>query len=139
MASSGVMRFSGSQCKQRATKSRKSASLHRRACASVFEPGRRFLPRELGIMRGFPLESVQCNVLVFFFFLLLLLWFFFAIYLPKKSFLRALCSIRYRLGMPRISMIHASCSCSFSPGNNGSPVYNSAKIQPRLHMSIAIL
>jgi len=25
-------------------------------------------------------------------------------------------------GRPRISMIHANCSTSFSPGNNGYPV-----------------
>lgn len=36
-------------------------------------------------------------------------------------------------------MIQASCSCSFSPGKMGNPVCISAKMQPRLHMSIAML
>ena len=40
-------------------------------------------------------------------------------------------------GTPKISIMQAICSCSFSPGNNGYPLCNSAKMQPRLHMSIA--
>ena len=36
-------------------------------------------------------------------------------------------------------MIQASCSTSFSPGNRGYPVYSSARMQPRLHMSMAML
>ena len=31
-------------------------------------------------------------------------------------------------------MIHASCSCSFSPGKIGYPVYISARIHPKLHI-----
>lgn len=37
------------------------------------------------------------------------------------------------------SIIHASCSTSFSPGNKGYPVYSSARIHPKLHMSMAML
>ncbi|KYN12045.1 hypothetical protein ALC57_15796 [Trachymyrmex cornetzi] len=40
--------------------------------------------------------------------------------------------------MPSISMMHASWSASSSPGNSGKPVNNSARMQPRLHMSIGI-
>lgn len=53
------MRLSGSHCKHRSTKSKKRGSVQRKTCASVFVPGRRFLPLELGIMRGLPLESLK--------------------------------------------------------------------------------
>lgn len=35
-------------------------------------------------------------------------------------------------GWPKTSMIHANCSTSFSPGNKGCPIYNSAKIHPKI-------
>jgi len=38
---------------------------------------------------------------------------------PKKRRLRELRSTRYLSGTPMISMMHASCSCSFSPGKIG--------------------
>jgi hypothetical protein len=41
-------------------------------------------------------------------------------------------------GRPMTSMIQANCSCSFSPGKIGTPVYSSARIQPTDHMSIAM-
>lgn len=34
-------------------------------------------------------------------------------------------------GTPKASITHASCSTSFSPGNSGYPVYNSARIHPK--------
>jgi len=36
-------------------------------------------------------------------------------------------------------MIYASYSISLSPGNRGNPVYNSAIIAPKLHISIAVV
>ena len=53
---------------------------------------------------------------------------------PKKSFFRELRSTRYLSGIPRTSILQASCSCSFSPGNIGYPVYISARMQPKLHI-----
>lgn len=41
-------------------------------------------------------------------------------------------------GIPSTSIMHANWSPSSSPGNNGYPVNNSAKMHPKLHMSIAI-
>ena len=35
--------------------------------------------------------------------------------------------------------MHANCSTSFSPGKRGYPVYSSARMQPKLHMSIGML
>ena len=58
--------------------------------------------------------------------------------LPKKSLLLVACSKTRFGGKPSISIIQASCSTSFSPGNSGYPVYNSARMQPKLHMSIGI-
>jgi hypothetical protein len=66
-------------------------------------------------------------------------------------------SIISRGGGPMTSMMHSSCSVSFSPGNSGyllahasdptlhgagrqrqrHPVYSSARMQPKLHMSMA--
>ena len=74
---------------------------------------------------------------------------------PKNS-LRRLDRLMISLsGTPKTSMIHASCSCSFSPGKMGTPVKSSARMHlsrcqhvtcrfgpssahPRLHMSIAM-
>lgn len=110
-ASSGFIRRSGSQRRQREIKSRNGSSSHFSACCRVLELGRRRRPFEETVRRGLPRES-------------------------KKSFFRVLFSIRCFSGGPNTSMMHASCSCSFSPGKMGSPVYNSAKIQPKLHISI---
>lgn len=60
-ASSGVIRFSGSHCRHLSTKSIKFSSDDLSACASGLEPGRRFLPFELGTIRGLPLESIYRN------------------------------------------------------------------------------
>lgn len=87
-------------------------------------------------------------------------YYFRSCHLPKKSFRRVLFSIKYLSGTPWISIIQASCSCSFSPGKRGYPnerihlvhfilfafsplcslpVCSSAKMHPTLHISIAIL
>lgn len=82
---------------------------------------------------------------------------------PKNNFRLVLFSTRYGLGAPCTSIMQASCSCSFSPGKSGYPlktvrinhiciqdshrtkcsivlpVYSSAKMQPKLHISIVIL
>lgn len=112
-ASSGFKRLSGSHRRQRVKKSRNGSSSHLRTCCKVLEDGRRLFPFDETVRRGFPSES-------------------------KKSFRRVLLSIRCFSGGPKTSMMQASCSCSFSPGNMGTPVYNSAKIQPTLHISIGI-
>jgi hypothetical protein len=41
----------------------------------------------------------------------------------KNILARVLLSIKWRGGTPMISMMQASCSTSFSPGNKGYPVY----------------
>jgi len=112
--SSGVMRSFASQRRQPSKKSKNNLSLHFRTCASVFDAGFRFLPRELGTTRTAKLPS-------------------------KKSFLRVELSTNDLGGKPIVSIIHSNCSVSFSPGNSGYPVYNSANIQPRLHMSMDLL
>lgn len=111
IASSGFIRLSGSHRRQRVRKSKKGSSSHLRTCWRVFDDGRRRRPFEDTVSRGLPSES-------------------------KKSFLRVLFSMRCFSGGPKTSMMHASCSCSFSPGNIGTPVNSSAKIHPRLHMSM---
>ena len=60
------------------------------------------------------------------------------VYRPKKRLLLVAWSRTFPLGRPRTSMIQASCSTSFSPGNKGYPVYSSARIQPKLHMSMGM-
>ena len=112
-ASSGFIRLSGSQRRHRVRKSRKASSSHFRTCCRVFEDGFRRRPFEETVSRGFPIES-------------------------KNNFFRVLFSIKCFSGGPKTSMMHANCSCSFSPGNIGYPVYNSANMQPTLHMSIGI-
>jgi len=57
----------------------------------------------------------------------------------KKRCLRLLTTRRSHDGFPRISIIRASWSPSDSPGNRGYPVYSSARMHPKLHMSIAPL
>lgn len=78
-------------------------------------------------------------------------------YSPKNSFLRCALLMMDGSGTPRTSMMQASCSCSFSPGKIGTPVYSSARMHllvsslsseaqgresgqthPRLHISIAM-
>lgn len=112
-ASCGLRRRDGSQRRQREMKSRKASSSHFRTCLSSFELGRRRRPFEETVNLGLPKES-------------------------KKSFFRVLFSIKCFSGGPKTSMIQASCSCSFSPGKMGYPVYSSARIHPRLHMSMGM-
>lgn len=57
-ASSGVIRRSGSHCRQRLTKSIKLSSVDLSAWLSGLVPGRRLRPLELGLMRGKPFESI---------------------------------------------------------------------------------
>lgn len=112
-ASSGRRRLSGSQRRQRLIKSRKPSSSHFNTCCSVLDEGRRLRPLEDTVNLGLPMES-------------------------KKSFFLVLFSIKCFSGGPNTSMMHASCSCSFSPGKMGTPVYSSAKMQPTLHMSMGM-
>lgn len=67
-----------------------------------FVPGFRFFPRELTNDRGWFFES-------------------------KNTFLRFDFSNKSDGGNENTSMMHAICSCSFSPGKIGKPVYSSAK------------
>lgn len=113
IASRGVILRAGSHLKQRAMKSRNAGLSHLRACRRSVELGLRRRPLDETVKRGFPEES-------------------------KNSFFLVLFSIRCFSGGPNISMIQANCSCSFSPGNSGYPVYSSARMQPRDHMSIGI-
>jgi len=110
-ASSGFKRFSGSQRIHFVRKSRKGSSSHFNTCVRVFDEGRRLRPLEETVRRGFPTES-------------------------KNNFLRVLFSIRCFSGGPKTSIMHASCSCSFSPGKIGTPVNSSAIMHPTLHISI---
>lgn len=110
-ASSGFNRRSGSHLRHRATKSRNASSSHFNTCCKVLDDGRRLRPLEETVNRGLPMES-------------------------KKSFFLVLFSMRCFSGGPKTSMMHASCSCSFSPGKMGTPVYSSARIHPTLHISI---
>ena len=110
---SGRRRFSGSQRRHWERKSRNASSSHLMAPLRVLLLGRLLLPLLETVTRGLRDES-------------------------KNSFLLDAFSIISRAGGPKISMIHASCSCSFSPGKMGYPVNSSAKIQPMLHMSIGI-
>ena len=98
MAWSGVMRMSGSHSKQRLIKSRNNASWHPMAFSKLRPFTRRLRPRLLVIWRGSFFESKN---------------------------MRFLCALSVRLvgGMPSTSMKQAICSCSFSPGNSGSPLY----------------
>ena len=57
MASSGLSLRSGSQRRHLVMKSRKVSSSHFRACCRVLELGRRRLPMEETVRRGFPKES----------------------------------------------------------------------------------
>lgn len=82
-----------------------NASLHRNAWASVLDPGLRFFPFELVTQRGLQRASKNNRFLV-------------AVLIKSSG------------GTPNISIMHANCSTSFSPGKSGYPVYNSAKIQP---------
>lgn len=62
-ASSGFKRCSGSQCRHREIKFRKFSSEDFKACSKDFVPGRRFLPLELGCIRGFPCESTKIGLI----------------------------------------------------------------------------
>jgi hypothetical protein len=94
MASSGFIRRSGSHRRHRAMKSRNASSSHLSACCNVFELGRLRRPLVDTVTLGFPSES-------------------------KNNFFLLLFSIRCFSGGPKISMMQASCSCSFSPGKIG--------------------
>jgi hypothetical protein len=59
MASSGFILFSGSHRKHLAIKSKKGSSSHLRMAVRVLELGRRRLPLEETIIRGFPNESAD--------------------------------------------------------------------------------
>src|SRR5690606_7884831 len=64
MASSGFIRRSGSQRRQRAMKSKKGSSSHLSTCWSVLDEGRRLLPFEDTVNRGLPMESKNSFFLV---------------------------------------------------------------------------
>ena len=52
---------------------------------------------------------------------------------------RVACFIKDFEGKPRTSMIQTICSASLSPGNKGYPVWSSAKMHPKLQISIAVV
>jgi hypothetical protein len=83
-----------SQRKQPSKKERKGASVQRSAVDRSRDPGLRFLPREFATIRGCSDES-------------------------KNIFALLLLSIKWRGGTPMTSIMQASCSTSFSPGNRG--------------------
>jgi hypothetical protein len=112
-AGCGFRRFSGSHVRHLAMKSRNNSSSHFRIAASVLAPGRCRLPLALTNGRGAQLAS-------------------------KNNLRLDAFSTIYRSGTPKTSMMQASCSCSFSPGKIGTPVYSSARMQPSDHMSMAI-
>lgn len=108
------------------TKSINTVSLHRSAWDSVFEAGFRLRPLELVMHRGVPLESAEGKK----YRLLVDTMLEKGRGLPKNNLLLVAVLMRSSGGMPRTSMIHANCSTSFSPGNNGYPVYSSASMHP---------
>lgn len=55
----------------------------------------------------------------------------------KKTFLREAWERMLEDGNPITSMIKESYSYSLSPGKRGTPVNNSVRMHPKLHMSIA--
>lgn len=112
-ASSGVMRFLGSHSRHLLTKSMNTVSLQRSACEIVLDAGFRLRPLELVMHLGVPLES-------------------------KNNLLLVAVLMRSSGGWPSTSIIQANCSTSFSPGNSGYPVYSSASIHPKLHISIGV-
>ena len=83
-----------SQRRQPSKNDRKGASVQRRAVDKSRDPGLRFLPLELATMRGWREES-------------------------KNIFALLLLSIKWRGVTPMTSIMQASCSTSFSPGNRG--------------------
>jgi len=93
----GFSLLSGSQIRHLAIKSTKSASSHRNTWLNVLVPGRLRRPLEFTTGRGAPEES-------------------------KKILRRELRWIISLSGIPKTSIIQASCSCSFSPGKIGKPV-----------------
>lgn len=126
----GVRRWLGSHSRHRLRKSRKWASVQSfKTVDKSLDLGgprilpwadrlpassRRPLPVELTVQyRGWPLDE-------------------------KNALALLLTSSRRFGGIPKISMIQASWSCSSSPGNRGNPVSSSGRIHPKLHMSIAI-
>lgn len=74
-------------------------------------PGLRTLPREFLITRGVQFRS-------------------------KNNCARGASPSIVAGGIPRTSIKHATCSTSSSPGKMGTPVYNSAIMHPKDHMSI---
>lgn len=93
-ASDGLSLRSGSQRKHRLIKSMNASSSVLSACCRVLELGRLRLPLLETVTLGLPTES-------------------------KNSFFLVQRSTRCRSGGPNISIIQASCSCSFSPGKIG--------------------
>ena len=129
-AASGFILLSGSQTRHFDIKSTNSSSLHFKTCCNDLLPGRRLRPLELTTVRGVPFASALHGEPVDNY-----LW---ILDTPKNNFLRELLLTNSFSGTPRTSMMQDSCSCSFSPGKMGNPVYNSARMQPKLHISIPI-
>jgi len=113
IAGAGFRRRSGSQTRHFAMKSTNASSSHLRTWAKVLVPGFLLLPLEFTTGLGAPVES-------------------------KKSFFLELRLIKSLSGTPSTSMMQDNCSCSFSPGKMGKPVYSSARMHPRLHISMAM-
>ncbi len=57
----------------------------------------------------------------------------------KNIFLLVDCSRTSSAGTPFISMIIDNYSISVSPGNIGNPVNSSISMQPKLHISMAVV
>ena len=110
-ASSGVIRFRGSQSRQRLTKSLRFLSSN---YGRVLVFGIRVLPLLFGVSFGSPS-------------------------LLKKTFLRVDMSSTYDGGTPMYSITYCIYSSSDSPGNIGFPVSNSRIIVPNDHISMAWL
>lgn len=113
MSSSGAKRAFLSHLKQPSKKFTNIGSLHPMAVAILLVPGQCFLPHELGTILGLLLLS-------------------------KNIFLREACSRIVFEGIPKTSIMHASCSTSFSPGKRGYPEKSSARMHPKLQMSIIV-
>ena len=114
-ASSGEILCLGSHSKHLSMKSMKEGLEFWRIMCRDFESGILHLPLELGVRIG---SSVLGS---------------------KNIFLRVDCSRTESGGIPLTSIIIDNYSISLSPGKIGNPVKSSIKMQPKLHMSIAVV
>ena len=102
----------GSQARHRFIKSKNFGSSLFTEKESSLVAGILLLPREFGTIFGYSSLS-------------------------KYNLILELLSKNYFGGTFKISIIQAIYSYSFSPGKRGYPLWSSAKIHPKLHISIA--